>query len=290
MSIFGYLSSVTHTDEETKDMTDELTCSICQSQIKNPVVLSCGHSYCCQCFYNYASTVDYATMKCPECRVEVYSVSPDYKFGEVLGKSDYPESAIQQIKDMNEQLKGIYTHHQPSPQRPQTGDSDVRRNLLGEFDDARSDDDSDEDDARGGGLSPPSRATGLRDGDSADGDSDEDGTWGEASSPIFPSTRPRDTARAPSFRGEDEEGEDEEGEDEDDAFGRGLLPSRSRTPSFRGDAATRPPVHPANEREGLDEESEASDDEGADGEDGPHRNELASGRKSVELGYTSDDY
>ncbi len=49
-------------------------------------------------------------------------------------------------------------------------------------------------------------------------------------------------------------------------------------------------MHPANEHEGLDEESEASDDEGADGEDGPHRNELTSGRKSVELGYTSDDY
>jgi hypothetical protein len=182
--------------------------------------------------------VDYAAMKCPECRVEVYSVSPDYKFGEVLGKSAYPESAIQQIKDMNEQLKGIHTHHQPSPQRPQ----DLARNLLNEFnarnenlanefDDARSDDDSDEDDAPGGGLSPPLRATDPRGGDLADGNSDEDGTWGEASSPIFPSTSPRVTARAPSFRGEDEEGEDEEGEDDDDALGRGLLPSRSRTPT-----------------------------------------------------------
>jgi len=71
---------------------EELTCSVCLELFKEPVTLTCGHSFCCACMENYWKSSEEATaFACPNCR-EVFPQKPKLKKSVILA------SLVDQIK------------------------------------------------------------------------------------------------------------------------------------------------------------------------------------------------
>ncbi|XP_063283180.1 tripartite motif-containing protein 14-like [Pelobates fuscus] len=58
------------------DLRDELTCSICLNIYTDPVILTCGHSYCRVCIDNVLDTQVVRGYSCPECR-QLFNTRPD---------------------------------------------------------------------------------------------------------------------------------------------------------------------------------------------------------------------
>ncbi|XP_063283193.1 E3 ubiquitin-protein ligase TRIM11-like [Pelobates fuscus] len=58
------------------DLRDELTCSICLNIYTDPVILTCGHSYCRVCIDNVLDTQGVRGYSCPECR-QLFNTRPD---------------------------------------------------------------------------------------------------------------------------------------------------------------------------------------------------------------------
>ncbi|XP_063286779.1 E3 ubiquitin-protein ligase TRIM39-like [Pelobates fuscus] len=55
----------------SEDLSEELNCSICLNIYTHPVMLSCGHNFCCVCIGNVLDTQEGAGVyTCPECRAE----------------------------------------------------------------------------------------------------------------------------------------------------------------------------------------------------------------------------
>ena len=50
---------------------EQLTCSLCLKQFKDPKVLPCLHSYCHDCIVQLAEHAKSNTFNCPNCRLEV---------------------------------------------------------------------------------------------------------------------------------------------------------------------------------------------------------------------------
>uniref|UniRef100_A0A674JCX0 RING-type E3 ubiquitin transferase n=1 Tax=Terrapene triunguis TaxID=2587831 RepID=A0A674JCX0_9SAUR len=53
-------------EQKSKELRDELVCSICLDSFKDPVILDCGHSYCQACITKCWGAS--GTGLCPQCR------------------------------------------------------------------------------------------------------------------------------------------------------------------------------------------------------------------------------
>ncbi|XP_069489001.1 uncharacterized protein [Ambystoma mexicanum] len=49
------------------DLQQDALCSICQEFYKDPVIIDCGHNFCCACLTKYMEQPD-LTISCPECK------------------------------------------------------------------------------------------------------------------------------------------------------------------------------------------------------------------------------
>uniref|UniRef100_A0A8C7PD43 Uncharacterized protein n=1 Tax=Oncorhynchus mykiss TaxID=8022 RepID=A0A8C7PD43_ONCMY len=59
---------------------DELTCSVCLPLFTDPVSLSCGHSFCRQCFTNFRRTQNL----CPHCRARISTAEGNLSTNHIL--------------------------------------------------------------------------------------------------------------------------------------------------------------------------------------------------------------
>ncbi|XP_064812391.1 nuclear factor 7, brain-like [Oncorhynchus masou masou] len=59
---------------------EELTCSVCLSLFTDPVSLSCGHSFCRQCFTNFRRTQNL----CPHCRARISTAEGNLSTNHIL--------------------------------------------------------------------------------------------------------------------------------------------------------------------------------------------------------------
>ena len=58
------------------DISEELTCTVCQEEFEDPRILPCGHSYCQKCIVQLSITVG-VPFPCPECRKDTVLPSND---------------------------------------------------------------------------------------------------------------------------------------------------------------------------------------------------------------------
>ncbi|XP_054568214.1 E3 ubiquitin-protein ligase TRIM38-like [Eptesicus fuscus] len=77
----------------SKKMREEATCSICLHLMAEPVVISCGHSYCQACLLHFMgpassprSQQDTETFSCPQCRAPFQrgSLRPNKQLGSLI--------------------------------------------------------------------------------------------------------------------------------------------------------------------------------------------------------------
>uniref|UniRef100_H3AYW8 Uncharacterized protein n=1 Tax=Latimeria chalumnae TaxID=7897 RepID=H3AYW8_LATCH len=57
----------------TGELEDDITCSVCQELFKDPVTLTCGHNFCCECVCEYWK--EKTSQSCPSCSAD--SVTSD---------------------------------------------------------------------------------------------------------------------------------------------------------------------------------------------------------------------
>ncbi|KAM4632120.1 RING finger protein 112-like isoform 1-T4 [Discoglossus pictus] len=50
-------------------LEDDIMCSVCYSDLSDPVSVTCGHTFCRKCITHYWNTVQSRQYQCPECRV-----------------------------------------------------------------------------------------------------------------------------------------------------------------------------------------------------------------------------
>ncbi|XP_059210701.1 tripartite motif-containing protein 16-like [Centropristis striata] len=90
---------------------EKLSCSICLDLLKDPVTISCGHSYCMSCIKDYwDEKLEEKTHSCPQCR-QSFTERP------VLVKNTMLAELVEEVKKVGLQAA--------SPDEPYAGPGDV---------------------------------------------------------------------------------------------------------------------------------------------------------------------
>ena len=56
-----------------KNLTKQVTCSICLETYKEPKIISCFHTFCCECLEKHARVSQrHGKFRCPECQAEIH--------------------------------------------------------------------------------------------------------------------------------------------------------------------------------------------------------------------------
>ncbi len=82
--------------QDEDDVKEELTCSICQETLYNPVmIIPCNHRFCSGCL---SENIEFST-KCPICREEITSFQKDILLNSVLNKLTRTFNSLQRAKE-----------------------------------------------------------------------------------------------------------------------------------------------------------------------------------------------
>lgn len=55
-----------------RNLTEQVTCSICLETYKTPKIISCFHTFCCDCLQKHATKSQRnGKFRCPECQAEI---------------------------------------------------------------------------------------------------------------------------------------------------------------------------------------------------------------------------
>ena len=56
-----------------RNLTKQVTCSICLETFKEPKIISCFHTFCCECLEKHARVSQrHGKLRCPECQAEIH--------------------------------------------------------------------------------------------------------------------------------------------------------------------------------------------------------------------------
>ena len=56
-----------------RNLTKQVTCSICLETFKEPKIISCFHTFCCECLEKHARVSQrHGKFRCPECQAEIH--------------------------------------------------------------------------------------------------------------------------------------------------------------------------------------------------------------------------
>ena len=56
-----------------RNLTRQITCSICLETFKEPKIISCFHTFCCECLEKHARVSQrHGKFRCPECQAEIH--------------------------------------------------------------------------------------------------------------------------------------------------------------------------------------------------------------------------
>ena len=108
-------------------------CGICFEKYKDPLVINCGHTYCCQCLIDYHNSNSEG--KCPLCRVEITNASCNFTVRDII--EDKSTTNIQNYKDLIEKkenkfidnLFNDYTSSDDDSSSDDDTDNDISSNL-----------------------------------------------------------------------------------------------------------------------------------------------------------------
>ena len=56
-----------------RNLTKQVTCSVCLETYKEPKIISCFHTFCCECLEKHARVSQrHGKFRCPECQAEIH--------------------------------------------------------------------------------------------------------------------------------------------------------------------------------------------------------------------------
>jgi hypothetical protein len=93
-SLVPYTVTPPKTPDKGEEEGDEMfKCPVCLDRLNNPVVTTCGHTFCVSCLERVRTTALEAnnTTTCPECKQVVCSFAPNYAVRKYLSHRGYPQ-------------------------------------------------------------------------------------------------------------------------------------------------------------------------------------------------------
>ncbi|KAM9305335.1 RING finger protein 112-like [Gastrophryne carolinensis] len=71
-----------------QSLMEDITCSICLDDLRDPVSITCGHTFCTSCITTHWTAPSSEGYLCPECRTQCspYQLAPDYRLSNLITK------------------------------------------------------------------------------------------------------------------------------------------------------------------------------------------------------------